>query len=49
MNLNAHHLDFKVWASVQLDIDHITMIWRGQLADSEGPYLFGALSVSNAM
>ncbi len=49
MNLKAHHPGFKVWAGAQSDVDRITMIWREQLAQSEGPYLFGALSVADAM
>ncbi len=49
MNLKAHHPGFKVWAGAQLDVDRITMIWREQLAQSEGPYLFGDLSVADAM
>ncbi len=49
MNLKAQHPGFKVWAGAQSDVDRITMIWREQLAQSKGPYLFGALSVADAM
>ncbi len=42
MNLKAHHPAFKVWAGAQADIDRVTAIWRDCLAQSGGPYLFGA-------
>src|SRR5580692_6317348 len=50
MNLKARHPGFKVWAGAQLDIDRILAIWRGCLADSGGPFLFGAApTVADAM
>ena len=49
MNLKAHHPGFKVWAGAQSDIDRICTIWREQLAASGGPFLFGELSVADAM
>jgi len=42
MNLKAHHPDFKVWAGAQADVDRIATIWRECLAESGGPFLFGA-------
>lgn len=42
MNLKAHHPGFKVWAGAQPDIDRIIEIWTECLANSGGPYLYGA-------
>ena len=42
MNLKAHHPGFKVWAGAQADVDRIAAIWRECLAESGGPFLFGA-------
>ena len=49
MNLKAKHPGFKIWAGAQADIDRITEIWRECLAASAGPFLFGELSVADAM
>ncbi len=49
MNLKAHHPGFKVWAGAQADIDRIVTIWRESLQSSKGPYLFGTLSMADAM
>jgi glutathione S-transferase len=49
MNLKAHYPGFKVWAGAQADIDRVTAIWRECLAAYGGPYLFGALSMADAM
>ena len=49
MNLKSHHPGFKVWAGAQADIDRITLVWRECLSASGGPYLFGALSMADAM
>jgi glutathione S-transferase len=49
MNLKAKHPGFKVWAGAQSDIDRITAIWRECLADSAGPFLFGELTMADAM
>ena len=50
MNLKGRHPGFRVWAGAQLDIDRILAIWRGCLADSGGPFLFGgAPTVADAM
>jgi glutathione S-transferase len=49
MNLKAHHANFKVWAGAQADIDRVTTIWRECLARYGGPYLFGELSMADAM
>ena len=49
MNLKARHSGFKIWAGAQADIDRITSIWRDCLARSGGPYLFGDLTMADAM
>ena len=49
MNLKASHPHFKVWAGAQSDVDRITAIWREQLAASAGPFLFGELTMADAM
>jgi glutathione S-transferase len=49
MNLKAHHPGFKIWAGAQADIDRVLAIWRDCLAQYKGPYLFGSLSLADAM
>jgi glutathione S-transferase len=49
MNLKAHHPNFKVWAGAQADIDRIRTIWRDCLTASGGPFLFGKLTMADAM
>jgi glutathione S-transferase len=49
MNLKAHHLGFKIWSGAQADIERITAIWRECLAAYHGPYLFGTLTMADAM
>jgi glutathione S-transferase len=49
MNLKADYPHFKVWTGAQADIDRIVVIWRECLAAYAGPYLFGKLSVADAM
>jgi len=49
MNLRSHYPGFPVWAGAQADIDRITNIWRECLAAYKGPYLFGKLSMADAI
>ena len=49
MNLKAHHPGFKIWAGAQADIDRVVEIWRECLTAYKGPYLFGKLSMADAM
>ncbi len=49
MNLKAHHPKFKIWAGAQADIDRVTAIWADCLSTYGGPYLFGQLSMADAM
>jgi glutathione S-transferase len=49
MNLKAHFPKFKIWAGAQADIDRIVTIWRECLLTYGGPYLYGELSMADAM
>ena len=49
MNLKARRPDFKIWSGAQDDIDRITAIWRECLTAYPGPYLFGTLTMADAM
>ena len=49
MNLKAHYPGFKIWPGAQADIERITTIWRECLATYRGPYLFGRLTMADAM
>jgi glutathione S-transferase len=49
MNLKARHPGFKIWAGAQADIDRITTIWRECFAAYHGPYMFGKLTMADAM
>jgi glutathione S-transferase len=49
MNLKAHHPGFKIWAGAQADIDRVLAIWRDCLSQYKGPFLFGSLSLADAM
>lgn len=49
MNIKARYPGFKVWAGAQADIDHIAEIWRDCLKRYGGPFLFGGLSMADAM
>ncbi len=49
MNLRVSHKGFKTFAGAQPDIDRIAEIWRECLTTYGGPYLFGPLSLADAM
>src|SRR3979490_1243607 len=49
MNLKARRLGFKIWSGAQADIDRITTIWHECFAAHHGPYLFGKLTMADAM
>ena len=49
MNLKAHHPGFRVWAGAQADIDRVMAVWRKCLSTYGGPYLFGKLTMADAM
>jgi glutathione S-transferase len=49
MNIKAHFPKFKVWSKAQADIERITAIWRECLSAYGGPFLFGEVSIADAM
>lgn len=49
MNLKGHFPKFKVWSKAQGDIARIGEIWRECLNAYGGPYLFGKISIADAM
>jgi glutathione S-transferase len=49
MNLKAHYPGFKIWAGARPDIERVVAVWSDCLARYGGPYLFGRLSVADAM
>jgi glutathione S-transferase len=49
MNLKARHPGFKVWSGAQADIDRIVTIWHDRFAAHRGPYLFGPVTMAEAM
>ena len=49
MNLKARYPGFKIWTGAQADIGRVTSIWRDCLGIYGGPYLFGGLSMADAM
>jgi len=49
MNLKARFPGFKVWTRAQDDIDRIAFLWRECIATYGGPFLFGRLSMADAM
>lgn len=49
MNIKAHFPGFKIWSKAKADIDRITFLWRECLNAYGGPFLFGELSMADAM
>ena len=49
MNLKARHEKFKIFSGARPDVERIKAIWSECLETFGGPYLFGALSVADAM
>jgi glutathione S-transferase len=49
MNLKGHYPAFKIWAGARPDIERVVTIWRECLSTYGGPYLFGRLSMADAM
>lgn len=49
MNIKGHFPKFKVWSKAHADIERIMVIWRECLEAHGGPYLFGAISMADAM
>jgi len=49
MNIKAHFPHFKLWSKARADIDRIAAIWRECLGRYGGPYLFGDITIADAM
>lgn len=51
MNLKARHKSFKIFSGARPDVERVKEIWSDCLAvnKNEGPYLFGRLTVADAM
>lgn len=49
MNLKARHKSFKIFSGARPDIERIKTIWTECLEQYGGPYLFGKLSMADAM
>ena len=49
MNLRVRHAGFQVFPGAKPDIEHVFAIWRDCLKTYGGPYLFGPLSMADAM
>jgi glutathione S-transferase len=49
VNLKGYFPGFKIWTRAQADIDRVCTIWRDCLAESGGPFLFGARTIVDAM
>lgn len=49
MNIRAEFPGFKIWSKAQADIERILVIWRDCLAAYGGPFLFGEVSMADAM
>jgi glutathione S-transferase len=49
MNLKARHKAFKIFSGARPDVERIRTIWTECLETYGGPYLFGPLSIADAM
>lgn len=49
MHIRARHPGYVPHAGARADIERIIAIWRECLARSKGPYLFGSLTMADAM
>jgi glutathione S-transferase len=49
MNLKARHKSFKIFSGARPDVERIKAIWSECLSAYSGPYLFGPLSIADAM
>ena len=47
--MNAEFPHFKIWSKARADIERISTIWRECLGAYGGPYLFGDLTLADAM
>ena len=49
MNIKAEIKNFKIWSKALADIERIKTIWRECLGTYGGPFLFGKISMADAM
>ena len=49
MNIKGHFPKFKIWSKAKADIERISVLWRECLDAYGGPFLFGELSMADAM
>jgi glutathione S-transferase len=49
MNLKARHKTFKIFSGARPDVERIKAIWTECLDTYRGPYLFGPLTMADAM
>jgi glutathione S-transferase len=49
MNIKAEISNFKIWSKAEGDIQRIKTIWRECLDTYGGPYLFGKITMADAM
>ena len=49
MNLKARHQQFKIFSGARPDVERVQRIWQECLSTYGGPYLFGELSMADAM
>jgi glutathione S-transferase len=49
MNIKGHFPKFKIWSKAHADIERITILWRECLDAYGGPFLFGELTMADAM
>ena len=49
MTIRAAFPGFKIWSKAQADIERILVIWRERRSAHGGPFLFGNVSMADAM
>ena len=49
MNIRSESSHFKIWSKAKADIDRILIIWSECLRAHGGPFLFGKISMADAM
>jgi glutathione S-transferase len=49
MNIKGHFPKFKIWSKANADIERILFLWRECLGAYGGPFLFGDLTLADAM
>jgi glutathione S-transferase len=49
MNIKGRFPGFKIWSKAEADIERIKSIWSDCLARYHGPFLFGKLTLADAM